>query len=201
MLVTSGLRQGETRDGPGCREAGPIDPRSRLRPFRRAGTILGSGSEGLVYPELKIVMAAGNDSSGEVAMNKRIAEKCLGDTRRWSQEKFYPVSTQLRGWKRQNRETVRVEVFRNGRSRRDCCLYSIDAQFPKLDVAGSIPVSRSCVSITCLHSSRLNFSLNDVGKMVTSRKCKIFREIGRHECQRDTLAFRNLSQSTQTGMG
>ena len=38
---------------------------------------------------------------------------------------------------------MRVEVFRNGRSRRDCCLYSIDAQFPKLDVAGSIPVSRS----------------------------------------------------------
>ena len=55
---------------------------------------------------------------------------------------FYPVSTQLTVKERQDRETVRVEVFRNGRSRRHCCLYSIDAQFPKLDVAGSIPVSR-----------------------------------------------------------
>jgi hypothetical protein len=58
-------------------------------------------------------------------------------------EKFYPVSTQLRVEKEQNRETVCAEVFRNGRSRRHCCLFSIDAQFPKLDVAGSIPVSRS----------------------------------------------------------
>src|SRR5437773_7093832 len=52
--------------------------------------------------------------------------------------KFYPISTQLRRRKSQNRETGRVEVFRNGRSRRDCFLFSIDTQFPKLDVAGSI---------------------------------------------------------------
>jgi hypothetical protein len=29
--------------------------------------------------------------------------------------------------------------------RRECCLFSIDVHFPKLDVAGSIPVSRSFV--------------------------------------------------------
>src|SRR5215471_6739100 len=33
-------------------------------------------------------------------------------------------------------------VIRNGHHRRDACLFSIDIQFPKLDVAGSIPVSR-----------------------------------------------------------
>jgi hypothetical protein len=35
----------------------------------------------------------------------------------------------------------------NEQRRRDCCLFSIDVHFPKLDVAGSIPVSRSFVSI------------------------------------------------------
>jgi hypothetical protein len=39
------------------------------------------------------------------------------------------------------------------RQRRDCSLFPIDAQFPKLDVAGSIPVSRSWfqeLSATCI---------------------------------------------------
>ena len=46
---------------------------------------------------------------------------------------FYPVST-----KKQSRETRLVEVFKNSSSRRACCLFSIDAQFPKLETAGSI---------------------------------------------------------------
>jgi hypothetical protein len=37
---------------------------------------------------------------------------------------FYPVKRT----KKQNRESRRVEVFRNGRGRRHCCLFSIDAQ-------------------------------------------------------------------------
>jgi hypothetical protein len=35
-------------------------------------------------------------------------------------------------------------VVRNEHHRRDASLFSIAVQFPKLDVAGSIPVSRSC---------------------------------------------------------
>jgi hypothetical protein len=53
------------------------------------------------------------------------------------------MSTQLTARKRQNRELWRVGIFRNGRGKGGCCLFSIDAQLPKLDVAGSIPVSRS----------------------------------------------------------
>jgi hypothetical protein len=38
----------------------------------------------------------------------------------------------------------------NQRHRRDCVLFSIDTQFPKLDVAGSIPVSRfSFQDVSC----------------------------------------------------
>ena len=64
-----------------------------------------------------------------------------------------------------------------------------DVQLPKLDVAGSIPVSRFFFSITCLPSSRLRFSVNDVGKRMMSPKCTIFSEIRRFECQRDALKF------------
>ena len=36
-----------------------------------------------------------------------------------------------------------ILLTKNEQRRRECCLFSIDVHFPKLDVAGSIPVSRS----------------------------------------------------------
>ena len=38
-----------------------------------------------------------------------------------------------------------ILLTKNEQRRRYCCLFSIDVRFPKLDVAGSIPVSRSFV--------------------------------------------------------
>jgi hypothetical protein len=39
-------------------------------------------------------------------------------------------------------ELWEILMTENEQRRRDCCLFSIDIHFPKLDVAGSIPVSR-----------------------------------------------------------
>jgi hypothetical protein len=62
-------------------------------------------------------------------------------------EKFYPISTPLRDDAGQDREFLRELVNQSRRSRRDCCLDSIDIQFAKVEVAGSNPVSRSYPSI------------------------------------------------------
>jgi hypothetical protein len=65
--------------------------------------------------------------------------------------KLYPIITQLTEDKRGSREFSGELVNQDRRHRRDCSLFPIDAQFPKLDVAGSIPVSRSFLSITWEH--------------------------------------------------
>jgi hypothetical protein len=39
-------------------------------------------------------------------------------------------------------ESGLILLTKNEQRRRECCLFSIDVQFPKLEVAGSIPVSR-----------------------------------------------------------
>ena len=50
-------------------------------------------------------------------------------------------------------ESPRLSMFSNDRHGRICSLFTAYDQFPKLDVAGSSPVSRSIVSITCGDSS------------------------------------------------
>ena len=60
---------------------------------------------------------------------------------------FYPKTTPLRGRLRQDREFA-GDSFDQKLNVRDAevRLYSTDVQFPKVDVAGSIPVSRSILS-------------------------------------------------------
>jgi hypothetical protein len=50
----------------------------------------------------------------------------------------YPIITQLRDQEKAGREFARELMNQNRRHGRRCSLFSIDTQFPKLDVAGPI---------------------------------------------------------------
>jgi hypothetical protein len=60
-----------------------------------------------------------------------------------SPEAKFCISAALRQGSNGDNEFVGFLVVRNEHHRRDASLFSIAVQFPKLDVAGSIPVSRS----------------------------------------------------------
>jgi hypothetical protein len=60
-----------------------------------------------------------------------------------SETKLCRISAALRRASNSNSDFVGVLVIRNEHHGRDASLYSIEVQFPKLDVAGSIPASRS----------------------------------------------------------
>jgi hypothetical protein len=55
----------------------------------------------------------------------------------------YVLHSEIR--RSQRLELGLILLTKNEQRRRECCLFSIDIHFPKLDVAGSIPVSRSFV--------------------------------------------------------
>jgi len=57
--------------------------------------------------------------------------------------KLCRISAALRQGSNGDNDFVGFLVVRNEHHRRDASLFSIAVQFPKLDVAGSIPVSRS----------------------------------------------------------
>jgi hypothetical protein len=58
-------------------------------------------------------------------------------------KKLCRISAALREGSNGDNDFVGFLVVRNEHHRRDASLFSIAVQFPKLDVAGSIPVSRS----------------------------------------------------------
>ena len=58
-------------------------------------------------------------------------------------QKFCRISAALRQDLNDDSDLVGFLVVRNEHHKRDASLFSIEHQFPKLDVAGSIPVSRS----------------------------------------------------------
>jgi len=58
-------------------------------------------------------------------------------------QKFCRISAALRQDLNDDSDLFGFLVVRNEHHKRDASLFSIEHQFPKLDVAGSIPVSRS----------------------------------------------------------
>jgi hypothetical protein len=74
-------------------------------------------------------------------------------------------------------ELWEILMTENEQRRRDCCLFSIDIHFPKLDVAGSILGSRSFLSN---HLHRPN---------THAAQMQPISEVTRREYQRYTLAF------------
>jgi hypothetical protein len=75
----------------------------------------------------------------------RSRSKTFSDSHKFKSdfEKFCRISAALRQGSNGGSDFVGFLVVRNEHHRRDASLVSIAVQFPKLDVAGSIPVSRS----------------------------------------------------------
>ena len=81
-------------------------------------------------------------------------------------------------------------MTRKQRHRRLSHLFTIDAHIPKLDVAGSIPVSRSIFSITYSSIADCNLQENGVTVFSTVWKWLHSYDLQRSDCQRIRSAVR-----------
>ena len=82
-----------------------------------------------------------------------------------------------------------MQVVRKHTLGRVSCLFAISVQVPKLDVAGSIPVSRSMFSTVYHPWGSLRTLLNELIELRLSSETCEFIDVFSHECQPYRLAF------------